>query len=236
MTGTTHSRATHTTAKPEPSGPHPYFMAIEEVFLELRGAPLQLSPADYQLAKKWRAEGIPLELVERTVREVFARRKAREDEKKDKKVWGLSYCKRAVQGAWRRQQELTAPASTEAAEEFDLAGRLERLAESLPDALASREAFADRIRGAQGGAEAIEEQLAALDGELVEAVRAAMSSAERAQIDAELAASLQALAARLPADELERAAARLREEIERRHLALPVLSLFAPEAMDPAEG
>lgn len=214
-----------------PDGPHPYFMAIEDFFLDLRGSPLELSSADWQVAKAWYEEGIPLELVERTVREIFARRKAREDEKKDKKVWSLAYCKRGVRAAWRRQQELDAPAASAGTEELDLTARLERLAAALPDVPGATE-IAATIRGLSGEAEAIEKALSELDGRLVEAVRASLSAEQVAEIENELGSSLASLAARLPADELERAGSRLREEIERRHLELPVLSLFAPEAMD----
>ena len=132
-----------------PSGPHPYFMVIEEVFLELRGSPLQLSPKDWHVAREWHEEGIPLELVERTVRKIFERRKAKaEAEEKDEKVWGLIHCKRAVKAAWRRQQELEAPGSAGEQEELDLSARLESLTSALPAGLAHREAVVERIRAA----------------------------------------------------------------------------------------
>ncbi len=216
----------------EPAGPHPYFLAIEDVFLELRGAPLQLSPKDWQVAKRWYEDGIPFELVERTVRELFARREAKKDEeKKDQKVWGLGYCKRAVLGAWRRQQELQAPAAGGDEEELDLAARLDNLAAALPEGLAGRDAVVERIRSLVGDAETVEGRLAELDREVFETAAAALPASEAAAVDRELAASRAALAERLPADELERAGDRLREEILRRRLGLPVLSLFAPEAL-----
>ncbi len=217
----------------EPDGPHPYFLAIEDVFLDLRGSPLQLSPKDWQVAKKWYEEGIPFELVERTVRELFARREAKDDEEKDKKVWGLGYCKRAVLAAWRRQQELQAPAAGGGEEELDLATRLANLAASLPEGLADRDAMVEKIKTLQGDAEAIEGRLAELDREFFQAATAGLAASEIEAVDRELAASRAALAGRLPAEELERAGDRLREEILRRHLGMPVLSLFAPEAVTP---
>ncbi len=217
----------------EPSGPHPYFLAIEDVFLELRGAPLQLSPRDWQIAREWHEAGIPLELVERTVREVFERRRARLEaaEKDDEKVWNLAYLKRSVKAAWRRQQELSAPGAAGEAEELDLPARLERLAASLPAELAGREAAAAEIRALEGDAQAIEESLARIDRELLEQARAGLPASGRQAIERELAASRETLADRLPADELERAEERLREEVLRRRLGLPLLSLFAPEAL-----
>ncbi len=208
-----------------------YHRAIEDLFIDLRGSPLQFSPKDYHIAKAWYTDGIPLDLVERTVRELFAQRKAREDEAKQKKVWSLGYCQRAVKGAWRRQQELQAPAAEgEEGQELDLAARLENLAAALPDSLPDRDALAGKVRALSGDAETVEGRLIALDRELVRLASGALPSPEVEAVERELAASRAALAERLPADELERAGDRLREEILRRRLGLPVMSLFAPEA------
>ncbi len=208
-----------------------YHRAIEDVFIDLRGSPLQFAPKDYHIAREWYEEGIPLDMVERTVREVFARREARKDEEKDKKVWSLAYCQRAVKAAWRRQQELQAPAAGGGEEELDLAVRLRRLAAALPAGLTDRDAVVERIRALEGDAETIEGRLTELDREVVAAATAGLSPPEVEAVEQELAASRDALAGRLPAEELERAGDRLREEILRRRLGLPVLSLFAPEAV-----
>ena len=48
-----------------------YFLAIEKVFVELRGSPLYLSPKDWKIARGWYDGGIPIEWVERTLREIF---------------------------------------------------------------------------------------------------------------------------------------------------------------------
>ena len=222
-----------------PDGPHPYFMALEEVFLELRGSPLQLSPKDWQVARAWHEEGIPLGVVEDTVRRIFERRQVKaeaEDEKKDDKVWGLGHFKRPVAAAWKRQQKLQAPAAGGEEESLDLAARLQRLAASLPDSLAGREAAAARIVALEGDAERIERRLTQIDGELLNAAREGLPAAEGDEIERELTLSRRALEARLPAEELARAEDRLREEILRRRLALPVLSLFSPEAVGSDEG
>ena len=208
-----------------------YHRAIESFFIDLRGSPLQFSPKDYHIAKEWYEEGIPLEFVERIVSEVFARRETQKDDEKSKKVWGLSYCKRAIKAGWRRQQELQAAGVASEDEELDLASRLDNLASSLPASLADREAVAARIRALEGEAETIEASLTELDGEIVRASADTLLPPEAEAVEQELATSRAALAARLPAAELERAGDRLREEILRRRLGLPVLSLFAPEAL-----
>ncbi len=209
-----------------------YHRAIEDVFIDLRGSPLQFSPKDYSIAKEWYEEGIPLELVERTVREIFARREAREDEEKHKKVWSLGYCKRWVKAAWRRQQELQAPGAGGGEEDLDLPARLANLAAALPAGLAGRSGVAERILGLAGDAEAVEQKLAEIDREVVRRAGERLPAPDRQGIEEELATARAALAERLEADELERAEGRLREQILRRRLGLPVLSLFAPEALE----
>src|SRR5260370_31817442 len=59
----------------EPDGfeDHAYFLAIEDHFVRLRGAPLLLSPADWHAARRWHQQGIPLELVRRAPEEGVAR-------------------------------------------------------------------------------------------------------------------------------------------------------------------
>ncbi|HTQ81557.1 MAG TPA: hypothetical protein VMM92_16285, partial [Thermoanaerobaculia bacterium] len=54
---------------------HAYFEAVEEIFVGLRGAPLLLSPADWQVARRWQREGVPLSLVRGALEEVFAKRR-----------------------------------------------------------------------------------------------------------------------------------------------------------------
>ncbi len=223
MTGTTH--------RLDQSPESRYHRAIEDFFIDLRGSPLQFSPKDYHIAREWYEEGVPLELVERTVREIFARRKAREDEEKQKKVWSLGYCNRTVKAAWRRQQEIQAPGAGGEEDELDLPARLANLAAALPAGLAGRSGVAERILALAGDAEAIEQTLAEIDREVLCRASEALAASEREAIESELATAQAALAERLSADELERAGDRLREQILRRRLGLPVLSLFAPEAL-----
>ncbi|MDY7095996.1 MAG: hypothetical protein SX243_23725 [Acidobacteriota bacterium] len=214
---------------------HQYFQAVEEIFIGLRGAPLLLSPADYRVAAGWHASGIPLDLVREALEEVFERRRERGAKGT---VSSLRYCARAVEQAWEDAQELTATAHREAEPESPVGPRLEALAASL---LASEEAsqgaaavdlesFSARIRGLEGSSPEVERRLADLDQELLERASDGLSAELREELEGEVESALAKLAGRLPETELERARERLRRQLLRRRLALPVLSLFAPEA------
>src|SRR5215475_13765984 len=109
--------------------PHAYFQAVEEIFVALRGAPLLLSPADWQVARRWHREGVPLDLVRRTLEEVFAKRKERGAKGK---ISSLRYCAPAVEAAWEELRELTAPGERSEAPAFEIRPRLAALATALP--------------------------------------------------------------------------------------------------------
>src|SRR5436309_13032449 len=86
--------------------PHAYFQAIEEVFVALRGAPLLLSPTDWQIARRWHREGIPLGLIRQALEAVFAKRQERGAKGR---ISSLRYCAPAVEAAWAERRELAAP-------------------------------------------------------------------------------------------------------------------------------
>lgn len=212
------------------AGAYPYFRAIETIFIALRGAPLLLAPADYQVAKQWHQEGMPLRLIELKLIEIFERRRKKEGEDGKRQLVSLRYCRRVIERAWRKQQELLAPGQADEPAELDLAARLAHLAAALPEDLAQRERWEGRIRDLAGDAEEIEGALAELDRELLESVGEGLEPARRVEVEERLEASLAPLAGRLPRTERQRAEGYLREQILRRSLKLPVLSLFAPEA------
>lgn len=214
----------------ETSAAHRYFQAIETTFIALRGAPLLLSPSDYQLTKRWYEAGVPLRLVERKLVEIFERRRKKEGEDGKRKLITLRYCRRVIERAWKLQRELLAAGQADEAEAMDVGARLARLAAALPPEVPEREVVAERIRGLEGDAEKVEESLMELDQEILQDVRAGLEPAPAAEIRERLSAALAPLAARLPKADLERAEGRLRDQILRETLALPVLSLFAPEA------
>lgn len=211
----------------EPDPDHAYFQAVEEIFVELRGAPLLLSPTDWQVARRWHQDGVPLDLVRRTLAEVFAKRKERGAKGK---ISSLRYCAPAVEAAWADLKELTGPGQRAVAPDFEVAPRLAALASALPRGLAGREALAARLALLGGDPQDVEERLAALDREMLDGVTSGLDSEERTEIGAAVEKTLALLSGRLPAEEIEASRERLFRQTLRRRLGLPVLSLFSPEA------
>lgn len=222
------------TENAEDSEAHAYFRELETIFIDERGAPLLLAPADWQLARRWHEEGIPIELVERVVREVFGKRREKEGEEGKHRILTLRYVRRAVENAWNKQRRMEAPIHAgDAAPEIDVQGRLEALASALPEGLPGQEeAVRAILRLGKSGVEAdeVEAGLAALDEEVLERIERGLGAEERAELDRRLEEALAGLAGRLPREELERAREDLRRQLLRADLELPVLSLFAPEA------
>jgi hypothetical protein len=220
-----------TTTADEPDPDHAYFQAVEEIFVELRGAPLLLSPADYRVARRWHQEGVPLDLVRQTLEEVFAKRKERSAKGK---INSLRYCAPAVEAAWSDLKELTAPGQRAVASAFEVAPRLAALAASLPAALANRDVWAGRVSGLSGAPQEVEDRLASLDRIMLNAAASGLTEEERADLDEAVEKTLAMLRGRLPADELATSRGRLFLQALRRRQGLPVLSLFSPEA-EPGE-
>ena len=225
-----------------------YFHEIERVFVRLRGAPLLLSPADWQVARRWYQEGVPLTLVTRTLEEVFARRAEREatGAAVKSRISSLRYCAPAVDAAWEEQRAFLAPGLRALDEATrldgdsggvgDLATRLGMLARLLPDAIADvavwRQRIVDLAAAASAGSGArdpalVEDQLRLLDEALLAAAGEGLDASSRAELDAELRRLVAGLRQRLPAGEVARARLNLERQLLRRRLALPLLSLFA---------
>jgi hypothetical protein len=216
--------AAATEADEDSAAAHRYFRALEDVFIRLRGAPLLLSPADHLLARTWFREGIPLEVVTEALEGLFERRRERGS---TNRVSSLRYCRPAVEKEWKRYQELrTAARRTPAAPTLDLADRLWQLAESLPADLPERTAWTHRITALEGKPEAVEDQLLALDRELLEALTESLAKADRADLDTQVDSALAGVALRLPSDELEAARHRLLRQMLRQRFEVPLLTLF----------
>ena len=206
--------------------PMAYFHAIEEAFVRLRGAPLLLSPTDFQVAAGWHRDGVPVALVVATLEEVFARRQERGARGR---INSLRYCAPAVTAAWEELRELQGPARAVPAPEVPAPERLAELAAALPVELPARAGWVQRILGVAAGAaggEATEEALRALDGELVESVAAALTPAERQAVEEEVAAIVDGLRDRFADAELTALHGQLFRQRLRKRAGLPVLTLF----------
>jgi hypothetical protein len=206
---------------------HAYFRAIEEVFIRLRGAPLLLSPTDWQIARDWHRAGIPLDLVCATLEELF--RKRAETGKRGS-VRSLKYCRSAVERAWTQQQELVAPAARGELVELDVGARLLSMAAALPESLPGQAELRRRIGELKGGVEEVEHQLSLLDRQVMEALRSGITPEATAEIERHVEEVLARLETRLPADERPAVRDRLFDLAVRRQAGLPVLSLFSLEA------
>jgi hypothetical protein len=199
-----------------------FFHAVEEAFVRLRGAPLLLSPADFQVAARWQREGVPLGLVLATLEEVFAKRRERGARGR---INSLRYCAPAVDAAWQEVQELQGPARREGAGDLAVAERLAELALALP-AGAEWEPWRARLLALEGAPAEVEEELRRLDDELLGDLEGALPSAERERLSAEVEAIVEGLRDRFPDAELVALRERLFRQRLRRAHALPVLSLF----------
>jgi hypothetical protein len=200
-----------------------YFRAIEEAFVRLRGAPLLLSPADFQVAARWRRVGVPIGLVIATLEELFEKRRARGAKGR---INSLRYCAPAVEGAWSEVQELQGPAGREPEAETPVRARLDALAAALPEALPDRAGWVGRLDALDGPSEEVEEALRALDRELLAALTESLLPAERERLTSEVEAILDGLRDRFPDGELAALRERLFAQRLRRLRAAPLLSLF----------
>ena len=205
---------------------HAYFQAIESSFIRLRGAPLLLSPADWQLAREWHRQAIPLQLVLETLEEVFASRQARGAKGK---VQGLRYCAPAVEKAWLERAELGATGERHVPSPIDVPARLRRLSEILIDSGSAANELAERVINLEGTPEVVEAALAQLDREMIETAANELGEARLAEIERSIEESMTELRSRLEQSEASRMRRRLLREGIRRRLDLPVLSLFAAQ-------
>lgn len=211
------------TETPEPEGERTYFERIEEAFIRLRGAPLLLSPADWQVADQWRRERVPVELVLAALEEVFAARRARGAEGR---VNSLRYLQGAVEEAIAERAELAASGARRPAVALDLEKLTAELAAELPADLPESAAWQERIRALHGPVEEAESRLAEIDRQLLDRLHEALDPDERSEIAAELERSVSKLDEAVSAADRDRVRRRVRDRLLRRRWRLPPLTLF----------
>lgn len=199
-----------------------YFRELEEFFIALRGAPLQLAPSDWQISKSWYERRIPLDVIQRVLTEVFQRHKER-----GKVIVTLKDFQRSVDAAWKEVEAMQAAGERGEAEGLDVAARLRALAAALPGGW---EEVGQKIERLEGDTEHVEAALGELDHEMLRTAEDGLNEKERAAIEAQVEETIAGLFGKLFAGDVDKARGRLVRQALRRELGLPVLSLFSPEA------
>ena len=213
--------------EPAESEEQEYFHSIEDAFIELRGAPLLLSPTDWQIAMGWRARGIPAQFVIGALREVFEKRAEKGSQGR---VSSLRYVRKKVEGDWGEAQELLAPAQVASSESLELGGRLRALAAALPSDWSPAAELRRRVVELDGASEKVEKALAALDSEMLDLAARTLDDDQKAKVLGRSGKRVQAMAERLDPKELSALQVRFEHEEIRREKSLPFLSLFSDEA------
>mgnify|MGYP006908261773 CR=1 FL=1 len=207
-----------------------YFHAIEETFIRLRGAPLLLSPEDWRTARAWHEAGIPLELVARTLEEVFRRVRERDPERR---VQSLRYCAPAVEEAWREVVDLGATGGRLEPVPLDVPARLRDLAAGLPDDLPRGAELAAALGELEGDAEAVESELESLEEDFLKDAVARLPAAERRRLEERVDRAVRRTSHRMASDEVGDLGRRLLRQYAREQLGLPALSLFVEPPSEP---
>lgn len=193
-----------------------YFTEIEAHFVSRRGTPFILNAKDWALMKEWHEAGVPLPVVIEAIDSVFEKAAER-----NKIVNSIHYCRHAVKELWDERRELTVGEESSTPEESPAAA-LDTLA-ALLEANDRAGSFAQRVRelAAEKSVPRIEEKLIELERELIDAILASLSDAERLAIRTSVA---------LPAGVDEKTRARTEEanlrRVIRERFELPRLTLF----------
>jgi BirA family biotin operon repressor/biotin-[acetyl-CoA-carboxylase] ligase len=215
---------------PEPG----YYQEVESHFVARRGSPLFITPSEWDLVWRWEQLGIPLAVVKEGIDRVFDRPKT------GLKPRRLSYCRQTVEAAFRRFREagLGGRSRTSEAGDTGASTRLEEIASRLSglgtgrasltplceSATAAIRSLAER---ADEAPDAIETELAALDGTLLGGAEAILDEAERFELRREAESSLESYRERMPEKVYHAALESAYRRRIRRKLGLPTLSLYA---------
>lgn len=200
-----------------------YFGAVESHFVERRGSPLFITPAEWFLVAKWEEQGIPLHVVREGIDLVFERPQAAARPRK------LGYCRQTVEAAYRRFREVSlggGSARGPVEDRFDVTAHLSRLASELTKAAPDLAARVEALAESGESLRAIEDALTEIDDQLVESAERELGDAERDALRRDAAQSLAAYRDRMPEKVYQSALKsayrrRLRDEVE-----LPRLSLY----------
>lgn len=188
-----------------------FFRAVERTFLGLRGSGLVLSPADWDLVRRWEERGIPLEVVLSGIRTTFSG-KVRVSSRMP-----LGECARAVEAAFdaRRVRQAGAAAPRHAAPESGtdrerLVGHLRHwspdrtrlatpeLADDLVAAARDAAARIERLGNSADASASAGETVRVIENDLVIRLQAALPDAAREEIETEVRSRLAPYRTRMP--------------------------------------
>jgi BirA family biotin operon repressor/biotin-[acetyl-CoA-carboxylase] ligase len=215
-----------------------YYEEVESYFVSRRGSPLFITPSEWDLVWRWEQLGIPLAVVKEGIDRVFERPKTLSRPRR------LGYCRQTVEAAFRRFREASLGGRAErSAEEgsgvsfrlAEISARLQELAaewSEREDAYARfLERTADAVRSFSHAAaeapDAIEGQLAAIDGKLLVESEAILGDAAREELRREAESSLESYNQRMPQKIYRAAVESAYRRRLRKKIGLPTLSLYA---------
>jgi hypothetical protein len=222
-----------------------YYAAVERHFVSLRGSPLFVSPAEWQLIHRWREAQIPLRVVKQGLEQAFANRKSH------RPIRRLSYCRQTVEASYRRFREAIAgagragPVTEERTAEgrrnvHDYLDRLITKLEAVRDGMTDvqspmRQAIGRAVKQLSAlneaskeplGLDELERELGALEAALIETAESVLEPEERAACREAAERSLHDYRSRMPKDVLESAVRSAYLKRVRSRFDLPALSLF----------
>ena len=194
-----------------PPAPDDYFRAVERAFLDLRGGGLVLSPADWDVVRRWEERRIPLEAVLSGIRATFSGRI------RVSSRMPLAECARAVEAAFDARRVRRAGAATPGETAPEAGTGHERLVDRLrswspgggrlrnPDAAgdlvaAAREAAAriERLGSSNAASASAGETVRRIENDLVIRLQAALPDAAREEIETEVRNRLAPFRTRMP--------------------------------------
>lgn len=207
-----------------------YFLSVESAFLALRGRATLLSAEDWQTAAEWRRTGIPVEFVIAVMESLFARQRERRSKRG---ISSLRYFRAAISAAWDEQLAHRAGSTGPPPDPGPpVALRLQRLAAAIPVQIEGADALRASLLGLSGPLDAIEAELGELEKRFLTQLRAELAPADRELVGRRVERALAQVGEGVPADALVALRQTLERQALRRHLRIPVLSLFSPAALE----
>lgn len=208
----------------EPEETHDnYYGAIESYFIERRGSPLFITPAEWFVIAGWEEDGIPL----RAVKDGIDR--ALERPRRGSRPPKLTYCRQSVRAEFRRSREIqlggredTRPAETAP----DTATHLSELAARLEGSHPAVAKGVEALARSKHSPSAVETALEALDEEMIAATEATLDPDLRARLEAAAARSLESYREKMPDQVYQKAVTSAYRKRLRAAMGLPLLSLY----------